>query len=446
MTGKMQHRAVPLALLVALAAPAAVRAQQDQPTPTAAMESYQRRGWWGISLSCEECLILRGGRVAYTRFPQIYTVESGTPAALAGLRNGDTLVAVEGQLVTTPEGFERFASALPNVAIRVTVRNRGEHRDVTVTPADRSSATTVAEYIRQRTQTAQRRGMEALRSSFRSPMGWLGVSLECEGCSLSRMSATFRTPPAVAMVDVESPAARAGLRRGDTIIAIDSLDLTTRDGGRAFASIEPSQRMTLTVRRDGRERRVPIVAVMRPDASREEVAAYNEYRSYRDSAETRYRQLLTAHSARVAEEMRLLAAELREMEASRLSVEEARRRVSRMDSVLRAAARAEREFDRSGSAWGVMAVPARAPKAFAGTLPGQPVPPVAAVAPVAPTAAVPPTPPAPGGRFPLRYSNRIGNVNVEARAPGPVSVSEVGDSLIVVHYGGVEVRIQRRGR
>lgn len=139
----------------------------------------------------------------------------------------------------------------------------------------------------------------------------------------------------------------------------------------------------------------------------------------------------------------MLAAELREMEASRLSVEEARRRVSRMDSVLRAAARAEREFDRSGTAWGVMALPARAPKAFAG--PATPVPPVAAVAPVAPTAPLPPTPVAPGGRFPLRYSNRIGNVNVEARAPGPVSVSEVGDSLIVVHYGGVEVRIQRRG-
>jgi hypothetical protein len=330
------------------------------------------------------------------------------------------------------------------------VRKAGAEREVVITPMSRSSASTIADYFRSRAQTAERRGLEALRSSFRSPMGWLGVSLECEGCSLSRMSASFRTPPAVAMVDVESPAARAGLRRGDTITAIDGVELVSREGGRAFATIEPAQRMALTVRRDGRERRVAVTAIMRPDAAREEVAAYNEDRHWRDSSEARYRQLVTAHSARVTEEFRQLERELREVEANRLSVEDARRRVARMDSLLRALRTAERERGRSLPA--VWAVPTgRAPKAFVG-VPGQPVPPVAAVAPMPPT---PPTPgmpvyvdavaPRPGARYPLRYSGRLGEVNIEARAPGGVNATTFGDSLVVINVASSEIRIWLRG-
>jgi hypothetical protein len=61
---------------------------------------------------------------------------------------------------------------------------------------------------------------------------------------------------------------------------------------------------------------------------------------------------------------------------------------------------------------------------------------------MAPMAPMPPLPPS--GSFPLRYSGRLGNVNVEARAPGPVSTNIFGDSLIVVYYAGMEVKLQLR--
>ncbi|OGU00458.1 MAG: hypothetical protein A2085_07070 [Gemmatimonadetes bacterium GWC2_71_10] len=446
MFGKQQRYVPAVLILAALAAPATLRAQEPAPTPVPLpyTSTAERRGWFGISLSCEECVISRSGRVAYTRLPRVYTVESGSPAAQAGLRNGDTLVAADGMSLLTPEGFERFAAARPGAPLRLTVRKAGEEREITVIPSEVRSTSTIADYYRTRLITATQRGLEALRSSFRSPMGWLGVSLECEGCSLSRTTASFRSPPAVAMVDVESPAARAGLRRGDTLLAVDGVELTSRAGGRAFAAIEPEQRITLTVRRDGRERRVPVTAIMRPDAAREEIAAYNEYRRTRDSADAQYRQIVSANVAQVTAQVRELERALRDMQAQRATVDETRRHLSRMDSILRSLRTAERQRDRMIQGSYSYAISSAEGLTM-----------VAPVAPLPPVAATPPTPPTPpmyvypaplaGARpGPLRYSGRLGDVNIEARAPGGVNATTFGDSLVVINYAGAEIRITLR--
>ena len=249
------------------------------PVPAWAQQGQQapRRGWFGVQLSCDDCFINRGGRVAYSVRPRVSWVEDNSPAYQAGLRAGDTIVTVDGFDITTPDGFERFANALPGQQVRLGVRKAGQERDVMVTPSANSSSSTIAEFYTSRARIAQRQGIRALQQAYRSPMGWLGLSIECEQCQVStgsrRQNWVFRQPAAVKMVDVDGPANRAGLRRGDTLLAIDGVDLTTPEGGRAFASVEPNQRVTLTVRRDGRERRVPVVAVTNPDASREEVAA-----------------------------------------------------------------------------------------------------------------------------------------------------------------------------
>jgi hypothetical protein len=429
-------------LAVGLSVPSLAAAQQDAATASTAAYAQDRRGWFGISLTCSECYIQRGaGRVAYTQAPAISSVESGSPAHQAGLRTGDTIIAIEGLSLTTPEGFEAFARARGGVAVRLTVRKPGEERrEVSVVPSERSSTTTVQDFYNERLRIAQRRGFEALRSSFRSPLGWLGLSLECENCSTSnvsrRLQTNFRRWPVVEMVDVDGPAHRGGLRRGDTLTAIDDVDLATPAGGRLFASIEPAQRVMLTVRREGRDRRLPIVAVARLDATADELAAFNEYKRMRDSADAEYRQVLSSHVTRASAELRDLERLLRETEASRISVDSSRRKLAALDSVLRSLRRAESERSRMGSTFG--------PGVYSfGATPAAPVPMAT------PTPMVPPNvvvaPMAPGVVYPLRYSNRLRNVvNVEARAPGPVNVTEVGDSLIVLNMGGYEVKVQLR--
>lgn len=430
----MSRSSFALLSLLLLAAPAL--AQQEGATTIT-----DRRGWFGISLTCSECYIQRGaGRVAYTTAPMISSVESGSPAHQAGLRNGDSIIAIEGLSLTTPEGFEAFARARGGVPVRLTVRKAGEERrDVAVTPSERQSTTSVADFYNERLRIAQRQGYNALRNSFRSPLGWLGLSLECEQCSSNfssrRLQTSFRRPPVVEMVDVDGPAHRGGLRRGDTLIAIDDIELTSRQGGQLFASIEPGQRLMLTIRRGGTDRRLPITAVARLDATPEELQAFNEYKRMRDSAEAEYRQVLSSHVSRASAELRDLERMLRETEASRMSADSSRRKLAVIDSVLRSLRRAESERLRYQGGVGFPMPPQPAAAAH---------PPQPAQAPQVWAPAVP-TPMTPGVVYPLRYSNRLRNiVNVEARAPGPVNVTEVGDSLIVLSMGGYEVKVQLR--
>lgn len=423
----MMRTTVVAAMLAVSAAPA-----WGQQTAVATTE---RRGWFGISLSCDECFIQRGpNRVAYTRAPAIYTVESGSPAHNAGLRNGDTIIAVDGMAITTPEGFERFAAARAGVPIRLTVRKQGQERIVEVVPAERSSASTIRDFYEERLRIARRSGLNALRNSFRSPLGWLGMGLECEDCSVTetgvRRSWRFRRLPMVLTVDVDGPAHRAGLRRGDTLTAIDGIDLTTSEGGRAFAQVEPGQRVTLTMRRAGRDTRIPLVAVARPDATREEVAAYEEYRRTRDSIETEYRAVATASVAQASAQMRELEALLRAGDLNRAAIDSSRRRLQVIDSVLRALRRDERQQLLEG-------LGGDGPRAIAMPAIGMPG--------IAPTAAVAPMPPGARPILSPRYSGRLGNVTIEARALGAVNVQEVGDSVVILLAPGVEVRIAMRG-
>jgi hypothetical protein len=436
----MKRSIVVLAAVVALAAPLAAQVSAGT---GAGVGVGVRRGWFGIQLTCEDCFVQRGpGRVAYLQRPSISWVESGSPAYQAGLRSGDTIVSVNGQSITTPEGFEAFANALPGAPVRMVVRKAGQEREVSVTPIDNPSSTTTQDFYMQRLRTAQRLGLTALRNAFRSPLGWLGMGLECEQCSIGtfgrrQQSWTFRASPAVLTVDVDGPAHRAGLRRGDTLTTIDGVDLTTREGGRAFADVEPGQRVTLGVRRGGAERRVMLTAVARPDATAEEVTAFDEYKRARDSSEASYRETLTASTARAQVSIRELERALRELDNSRTAADSTRRVMGSLDSLIRILRQLERrKYNESGFDFSFAMTPGMAPRAFAA-----PVPPMAAIAPMAPMAM---TMSGVAASFPLRYSGRLGTVNIEGRGYGPINTQEVADSLIVINTGSAEIRVYLR--
>jgi len=406
--------------------------------PTVATTINQsRRGWYGISLTCGDCFVQRGpGRVAYVQRPAINWVESGSPAYMAGLRSGDTLVSVDGLQLTTPEGFERFANALSGTPVRVGIRRGGQDQVFTVTPGVSPSVVSAQDYYNERLRIAQRNGLSALRNAFRSPLGSLGLGIQCEQCSVSSgrraQSWSFRQAPAIITVDVDGPAHRALLRRGDTLTAIDGVDLTTPQGGRAFASIEPGQRVTLTYRRGGAERRATLVAVAQPDATAEEIAAFEEYRRMRDSSLATYRESMTASVARMQTEARDLERMLRELESNRGAMDSSQRRLASLDSLIRTMRSVERSRT-SGDQFGyVYAYP-----------PTGATPMVTAIAPMAGGFGV-----AGGVRgavYPLRYSGRLKDLaNIEVRALGAPTISEVGDSLIVVTAGGVEVKVALR--
>jgi len=261
------------------------------------------------------------------------------------------------------------------------------------------------------------------------PSGWLGIGISCSHCSLYRQTGReaewiFREPPTVMWVDNEGPAYRAGLRSGDTLTAINGAALTSQEGGRAFARVEPGQTVRLTYRRDGRERQVEVTAVERP-----ETRAYTEAMSRYNAQYDTQMQRAQEQMRRAQEDMRRLQEQLREQQRAQL--DSSRRQVMAAESTLRTLAREQaRAYARAWSFGGAdsdLVRTGRVPKRATGIGASRGY--------------------AYAYTFPLRYSGRIGDlVNVEARAPGPVNVSEEGDSLIVVTAGDVVVRVTRRAQ
>jgi hypothetical protein len=61
----------------------------------------------------------------------------------------------------------------------------------------------------------------------------------------------FQSEPKIRAIDPDSPAAGI-LERGDVIVEIDGMLITTRKAGKRFGSIEPGETVEFTVRRDGK--------------------------------------------------------------------------------------------------------------------------------------------------------------------------------------------------
>jgi serine protease Do len=78
---------------------------------------------------------------------------------------------------------------------------------------------------------------------------------------------TRRAPRGVLIAGVErgSPAARAGLRQGDVVTAINGERVeTSRALVRGIAAIPPGQTARLSIQRDGRAAELPVTVGRRP--------------------------------------------------------------------------------------------------------------------------------------------------------------------------------------
>lgn len=91
----------------------------------------------------------------------------------------------------------------------------------------------------------------------RAPSGDLGFQgLLCTGATAScaiylrdGVGHRFSVEPRIEGIDHRGPAADK-LREGDVIVAIDSLMITTTEGGRRLATLMPRQSVRLLIRRD----------------------------------------------------------------------------------------------------------------------------------------------------------------------------------------------------
>jgi serine protease Do len=99
-----------------------------------------------------------------------------------------------------------------------------------------------------------------LREKGRIDRGWLGVSVQDVAASAGR-----RAGVAIAAVERTGPAARAGLKPGDLVYAVngDRVD-SSRGLIRSVAAVTPGQQVRLSVVRQGREMEIPVTVGRRP--------------------------------------------------------------------------------------------------------------------------------------------------------------------------------------
>jgi regulator of sigma E protease len=146
--------------------------------------------------------------------PILGAVAAGSPAAQAGLRPGDEIVAIDGNPVTTWEDAQYGILIRPDATVRLRVRSAGQEREVVV----RSTA------------------------SGADRVGTIGVS------PLVR----------VGLVVPGSPAEGADVRTDDAILGIDGKPVESFGDIPALVAGSAGKPITLEVWREGQVRHVPI--------------------------------------------------------------------------------------------------------------------------------------------------------------------------------------------
>jgi len=302
-----------------------------------------------------------------------------------------------------------------------------------------------------------------LTYSITSKEGWLGIGVACSHCSLTANDDgearrwTFSEPPTVFTVDYDGPADRAGLRTGDTLVAIDGVPLTSSRGGTAFANIRPGQAVRLTYRRLSEEREVGLVAQSHPvnyqlgqamQAMRR--AQEIEERTLESSREQLERSQQTLEEMRAEMESRLAEAQSRRDSSSMTQLTRMRRVLEEQQRAL--ARMLDERATLESREWPAPAIPALPATPAPGAepaVPAEPAEPAPAALPAEPAMpaapAIAPMPPMSyreHRRFgPLRYTGRLGDVVIEARGPGGVTATEVSDSEVVITSGDLSVRL-----
>ena len=258
------------------------------------------RGEIGIaSFECSNCAMFTSrddGRRSwsFSAEPIVRTVEPGSPAD-GKIEDGDRLVAIDGHLITTGEGGDRLANLVPGETVSIVVRRGSREQTVAVVPRSecpRSGGAAAApaiaaspsppgtKYVPRPDRmpapavpptpaTGVSVGAVPRPTLDLLPSGWFGFGIQCTECrwSVDDEDGTseweFSTPPEVSSIQAGSPAAAAGLQRGDVLLEIDGESLVTEEGGRRFGSVKPGQDVRWTYARDGETRTTTATAAER---------------------------------------------------------------------------------------------------------------------------------------------------------------------------------------
>ncbi len=192
-------------------------------------------------------------------------VRAGSAAEKAGIRKGDVITEFDGEKVRGVRHLTRLVSETPEGrTVNATVVRQGTRVDVAVTPdsgslasADRDVDVLVPPKRFEKRPPRMPEGAWTFRGErpgalwgFRSERGRLGVKIQ----ELDRQLAEYfgaSTGVLVSSVDADSPAARAGLKAGDVVTAVNGKAIAEpADLIEAVRAVDDGATLTLDYTRD----------------------------------------------------------------------------------------------------------------------------------------------------------------------------------------------------
>jgi serine protease Do len=173
----------------------------------------------------------------------VSSVEKGGPAEKAGVEAGDVILRFDGKVVNASEDLPRIVgSTKPGNRVSMQVWRNKAARDVQVTVAE----------LQEDRSAQQKRGTKP-------PPGTPGV----QGMSVSDLTDAQRKElkiesGGVFVNDAQGAAARAGIRRGDVILAVNNQDVKSVEHLRELmGAIEKGRIVALLIRRGGNSLYIP---------------------------------------------------------------------------------------------------------------------------------------------------------------------------------------------
>jgi S1-C subfamily serine protease len=202
----------------------------------------------------------------------VMKVVPGSPAERAGLRENDVIVSFNGRQVESVRELQRLISeTLPGRTVSIEVIRGGKPQKLTATLEKRSpgpplvDVETLEEVLKgaaERTKQLAERTKQMMPSIVGSYTFWsrrsrLGIGVET---LTGQLAEYFGVKGGVLITEVreDSPAARAGLRAGDVIVAVETENINdVRDLSLALSK-RPEGPVTLRIVRDKREQTITV--------------------------------------------------------------------------------------------------------------------------------------------------------------------------------------------
>ena len=184
------------------------------------------RGYLGVGLQPVSDDIAASLGLPKDRGEIVRTVQPGTPAAKAGIQQGDVIVAVNGKDVNPDQTVSYLVANLPvGTRSTITVMRGGKKFNIPVLVTQRPTEEQLAKQLGEEDE-----GTAGGSSGTATPTTQaLGLSLQPINAQIAQ---ALKLPPGttgvvITAVDASSDAAEKGLQRGDVVIAVQGQKVTT---------------------------------------------------------------------------------------------------------------------------------------------------------------------------------------------------------------------------